>query len=219
MDITDEIKGILRGHHPDAVEEHLWKQYPEYTTFRDPVTGKWFALFMLVRKSCFGLPGDDSLPVVNVKADKDFIALMSGRDGIYPAYHMSKKSWISLFLDGSMEKERIIDLIETSYRLITDTPTKRIYEAVKKIPEGKVATYAQIAAMAGNPRMSRAVGNALHKNSDPDHVPCYRVVNSRGELSGAFAFGGPDEQAKRLRADGIEVKDGKVDLEIYQYKI
>ena len=48
--------------------------------------------------------------------------------------------------------------------LISDSPTKRIYEAVKKIPYGKVATYSQIAKLAGNSKMSRAVGNALHKN-------------------------------------------------------
>ena len=67
--------------------------------------------------------------------------------------------------------------------------------------------------MAGEPKMARAVGNALHKNPDPDHIPCYRVVNSKGELSGAFAFGGSDEQANRLRADGIEVTGNKVDLQ------
>ena len=74
--------------------------------------------------------------------------------------------------------------------MVTDSPTKLIYEAVKKIPKGHVATYGQIAEMAGNPRMSRAVGNALHKNPDPLHIPCFRVVNSKGELAGAFAFGG-----------------------------
>ena len=66
--------------------------------------------------------------------------------------------------------------------------------------------------------MARAVGNALHKNPDPDHIPCYRVVNSKGELSGAFAFGGSDEQANRLRADGIEVIGNKVDLQKFVYR-
>ena len=69
--------------------------------------------------------------------------------------------------------------------------------------------------MAGNPRMSRAVGNALHKNPDPEHFPCFRVVNFRGELSGAFAFGGKDVQKKLLEADGIEVVNGTVDLKKY----
>lgn len=80
---------------------------------------------------------------------------------------------------------------------------------------GKVATYGQVAALAGNPKMSRAVGNALHKNPDPDRIPCYRVVNSKGELSGAFAFGGKNIQAERLMADGIEVVNGRVDLKKY----
>lgn len=64
-------------------------------------------------------------------------------------------------------------------------------------------------------RMSRAVGNALHKNPDPDNIPCYRVVNSKGELAEAFAFGGENVQKKLLEAEGVEVVDGKVDLERY----
>ena len=57
-----------------------------------------------------------------------------------------------------------------------------------------------------------------HKNPDPEKIPCYRVVNAKGELSGAFAFGGADEQAKRLEADGIEVINGRVDLGKYRWK-
>ena len=110
-------------------------------------------------------------------------------------------------------------MIALSYELVTDSPTKRIYEAVKKIPRGCVATYGQIAEMAGDRRMARAVGNALHKNPDPEHIPCFRVVNSRGELSGAFAFGGANEQARRLEADGIEVRDGRVDLAKFGMKL
>lgn len=109
-------------------------------------------------------------------------------------------------------------MIEESYRIITDSPTKRIYEAVKKIPKGKVATYGQIAKMAGNERMSRAVGNALHKNPEPDKIPCYKVVNSKGELASEFVFGGRDVQAKLLEADGIEVVNNKVDLNKYGMK-
>ena len=101
---------------------------------------------------------------------------------------------------------------------MTASPTKRIYEAVQKIPKGTVATYGQIAELAGDKKMARAVGNALHKNPDPEKIPCYRVVNAKGELSGAFAFGGADEQAKRLEADGIEVINGRVDLGKYRWK-
>ena len=101
--------------------------------------------------------------------------------------------------------------------LISDSPTKRIYEAVKKIPYGKVATYSQIAKLAGNSKMSRAVGNALHKNPDPDNIPCYRVVDAKGFLAGGFAFGGAEVQAKLLEEEGVEVSDNKVNLSIYQW--
>ena len=104
------------------------------------------------------------------------------------------------------------------YRLISDCPSKRIYEAVKRIPYGHVATYGQVAEMAGDRKMARAVGNALHHNPDPGTIPCFRVVNSKGELSGEFAFGGAGAQAKLLEAEGIEVKDGRVDLKKYQMK-
>ena len=110
-------------------------------------------------------------------------------------------------------------LFPYSYDLVTYNPTRLIYEAVKRIPKGCVATYAQVAELAGNKKMCRAVGNALHKNPNPDEIPCYRVVNAKGELSGAFAFGGADEQANRLRADGIEVIDGRVDLDKYGIRI
>ena len=120
-----------------------------------------------------------------------------------------------LILDGTIPDKEIQRMISESYDLVTDSPTKRIYEAVKRIPKGHVATYGKIAEMAGNPRMSRAVGNALHKNPDPEHIPCFRVVNSKGELAGAFAFGGGSVQKELLEADGVEVIDGKVNLEKY----
>lgn len=109
-------------------------------------------------------------------------------------------------------------MIAESYDLIADSPAKRIYDAVRQIPYGCVATYQQVAAVAGNPKMARAVGNALHKNPDPDGIPCFRVVNAKGELAGEFAFGGAGEQAKLLKAEGIEVINGRVDLTRYQWK-
>ena len=137
---------------------------------------------------------------------------------VIAGWHQNKEHWNTIILDGSVPEKDIKTMIAESYALITDSPTKRIYEAVKKIPKGKVATYAQIAEMAGDRKMARAVGNALHKNPDPENIPCFRVVNSKGECSGSFAFGGLDEQAKRLREDGIEVVNNKVDLEKYGMK-
>lgn len=136
-------------------------------------------------------------------------------EAVTAGYHQSKEHWNTVILNGTIPDEVVKQMIAESYDLITDSPTKRIYEAVKKIPRGKVATYGRVAELAGNPRMSRAVGNALHKNPDPEHIPCYRVVNAKGELAEAFVFGGVNMQEKLLEADGIEVVNGRVDLEKY----
>ena len=103
---------------------------------------------------------------------------------VIAGWHQNKEHWNTIILDGSIPERDIKKMIAESYDIITDSPTKRIYEAVKTIPKGKVATYAQVA-------------------------------NSKGECSGSFAFGGLDEQAKRLREDGIEVENNKVDLKKY----
>lgn len=153
---------------------------------------------------------------LNVKVNpewKDFFR--NAYDSVIPGWHQNKEHWSTIILDGSVPDEVIRQMIAESYDLVTDSPTKRIYEAVKRIPVGKVATYGQVARMAGDKKMARAVGNALHKNPNPLEIPCYRVVNAKGELSGQFAFGGKGRQEKLLQADGIEVVDGKVDLEKY----
>ncbi|MGN0416054.1 MAG: methylated-DNA--[protein]-cysteine S-methyltransferase [Agathobacter sp.] len=157
---------------------------------------------------------------VNVKTDaqwRDF--WRETYPAVVPGYHQNKEHWNTIIMDGSIPDEEVKRMIAESYDLVTDTPTKRIYEAVKKIPKGHVATYGQIAVLAGNAMMAQAVGNALHKNPDPDRIPCFRVVNAKGELSGAFAFGGAEAQEKLLREDGIEVVDGKVDLAKYGVEI
>lgn len=88
---------------------------------------------------------------------------------------------------------------------------QNIYRIVEKIPYGKVATYGQIACMAGNPRGARVVGYALHVA--PRTVPCHRVVNRFGELSDAFLTEGENLQKSLLEHEGVcFLKDGKVDL-------
>ena len=91
---------------------------------------------------------------------------------------------------------------------------EKIYEQVKKIPKGKVATYGQIALMAGNPRWSQIVGYALHSNPEPGVIPCHRVVNKEGKLAKAFAFGGENVQRDMLEKEGVVFLDeDTVDLE------
>ena len=92
-----------------------------------------------------------------------------------------------------------------------------VYQILKTIPKGKVTTYGDIAKAIGSPRSSKFVGFALHQNPDPGQIPCYKVVNRDGRLAKAFVFGGEEVQKALLESDGIEVVDGKVDLEKYRH--
>ena len=89
----------------------------------------------------------------------------------------------------------------------------KIYEQVRRIPRGKVATYGQSATLAGNPHWSQIVGYALHSNPAPGVIPCHRVVNRFGGTAAAFAFGGGDRQRELLEEEGVVFRaDGTVDL-------
>ncbi|WP_027208658.1 methylated-DNA--[protein]-cysteine S-methyltransferase [Butyrivibrio hungatei] len=154
---------------------------------------------------------------INLKVDPQWRDLWRKTyKSVLPAYHQNKEHWNTIVLDGSIPDDVIKRMIAESYDLVTDSPTKRIYEAVKKIPKGKVATYADVAEMAGDRKMARAVGNALHKNPDLSTIPCHRVVNSKGELAGEYAFGGAWKQAQILESEGIEITEGKVNLKKYR---
>lgn len=115
--------------------------------------------------------------------------------------------------------------MEKNYNMKEKSSFERIYEVVKKIPRGYVATYGQIATLAGNSRWARVVGYALHVNPDPDKIPCYRVVNKEGRVSKAFAFGGENRQVELLKADGVEFvynedkKDYFVNMEKYRWEV
>ena len=93
---------------------------------------------------------------------------------------------------------------------------EKIYEVVKNIPKGRVATYGQVARLAGNPHWARVVGYALHNNPDPDTIPCHRVVNKDGKVAEAFVFGGGGVQRSLLESEGVIFEpDGTIDLKKY----
>lgn len=188
------------------------------TPFRDT---NWVLLRYRKNKKAFAWTYERNGHIwVNVKVDPEWREFWrNAYSSVLPGYHQNKEHWNTIILDGSIPDKDIKRMIAESYDLVSDSPTKRIYSAVKKIPRGCVATYGQIAELAGDRKMARAVGNALHKNPDPENIPCYRVVNSKGELSGEFAFGGAGKQAELLEADGVEVINGKVDLKKYGMNI
>lgn len=153
---------------------------------------------------------------INIKPDPEWRDFWrNAYKSVIPGWHQNKEHWNTVILDGSIPDKDIKKMIAESYDVITDSPTKRIYSAVKKIPKGKVATYGQVAELAGDRKMARAVGNALHKNPEPGIIPCHRVVNAKGELAGGFAFGGANVQAELLRNEGVSIENGVVDLGKY----
>ncbi|MDR3021751.1 MAG: MGMT family protein [Clostridiales bacterium] len=89
---------------------------------------------------------------------------------------------------------------------------EKVYQVVKQIPKGKVASYGVIAFVCGNPKMSRQVGWALHCNPDNSEIPCHRVVTKQGKLSTAFAFGGMESQRQMLLQEGVKFKGDLVDM-------
>ncbi len=93
--------------------------------------------------------------------------------------------------------------------------TEQVYTVVRRIPKGKVLTYADVARIIGRPKAVRAIGNALHKNPTLIIMPCHRVVRSDGGLGG-FA-GGLAMKVDLLKKEGVIVQDGTVDLEKYRW--
>jgi len=93
---------------------------------------------------------------------------------------------------------------------------EKVCAAIGKIPRGKVATYAAIARAIGRPRAARAVGNALNKNLFKS-VPCHRVVLSTGRLGGYAR--GTAVKAKRLRGEGVLIRNGRINLNKFGFKV
>ena len=93
-----------------------------------------------------------------------------------------------------------------------------IYDVIGQIPYGRVATYGQIAALAGNKRWARVVGYALHAISRDSDIPWYRVVKKNGEVFGGVESLGGRYQTELLQEEGVGFVDGYVDMEHYQWK-
>lgn len=96
--------------------------------------------------------------------------------------------------------------------------TEKVYALARTIPKGKVATYGQLATLAGNPGAARAVGSAMRTNPDIPKTPCHRVVASDGSLTGYSAGQGISTKRKMLINEGVSFKGTKVDLKASQWK-
>lgn len=87
-----------------------------------------------------------------------------------------------------------------------------VYRLTRAIPKGKVATYGQLAKLAGKPKAARAIGTFMRTNLDAPRTPCHRVVASDGDLTDYSGKGGIQEKRTMLEAEGVHFNHGKVDL-------
>ena len=88
----------------------------------------------------------------------------------------------------------------------------KIYQLARQIPKGKVATYGQLAEMAGSPGAARAVGMCMKTNPDAPHTPCHRVVASNGKLTGYSAGEGIKTKKQMLMDEGVFFLGDRVNL-------
>lgn len=100
-----------------TVPEYLWKESPESAVLRHK-NGKWYAVLMQVEKSRLGLEGDTKVDILDVKCDVDMVGLLTQTYGFLPGYHMNKKYWITMLLDGTVSEAKILDFLDMSYDLI-----------------------------------------------------------------------------------------------------
>jgi len=115
LDVKELQRFISENYGADA--EHPWAEYPNYTVFRHGNNRKWFALIMDIPREKLGLHGKEIIYVLNVKCEPLMIGSLRSEPGIYPAYHMSKTSWITAALDGSVSGEKLKWLLDMSYEL------------------------------------------------------------------------------------------------------
>lgn len=100
-----------------ATAEYLWARYPGYAVLRHDDNQKWYGILMDVRREKLGLPGEGSVDILDVKCDPDLGGALLSEKGFLPAYHMSRKSWITVLLDGTVDKDMIFSLLDRSFDL------------------------------------------------------------------------------------------------------
>ena len=97
--------------------EYLWMKFPDYAVLRHTENKKWYAIIMDVQREKLGISGDGYVDIMDVKCnpDTDTVWSLLSEKGILPAYHMHKGNWITVLLDGTVEKDLIFSLLEMSF--------------------------------------------------------------------------------------------------------
>lgn len=111
-----EIENYINENY-DALQEYPWEKYPKFTTFKHKNNKKWFALIMEVPYQKLHIDKEGNANVINLKNIPEMLGGLRKNEGILPAYHMNKEHWITVLLDGTVDKEKICGLIDISYDL------------------------------------------------------------------------------------------------------
>lgn len=101
----------------EAEPDYPWKKTPDSAVLRHKKSRKWFGLLMDVQECRLGLPGEDMVPILNLKCEPMLIGSLRNQPGVFPAYHMNKEHWITILLSGSLSEEEVCNLIDLSYEL------------------------------------------------------------------------------------------------------
>lgn len=126
--------------------EFLWDKYPSYGIFRSKSSNKWFAAILNVDKSKVINNESGEIEIINVKVD-DLVNDYLKEKGIFPPYHMSKKSWITIILDDTCKDEKIMELIDISYELVNKKSTwiipanPKVYDIVSDFKKSDIMTW------------------------------------------------------------------------------
>jgi predicted DNA-binding protein (MmcQ/YjbR family) len=97
--------------------ERLWAKYPEYEVLRHRNNKKWYVILMDVPGNKVGLETDEVLDIIDIKCEPDMILTLSTQTGFAPAYHMNKKHWLTILLNGSVNDDEIYNLLDMSYEM------------------------------------------------------------------------------------------------------
>lgn len=119
-DIINEAKKRYK-----SVDEHLWAKTPDAFILRRGDNRKWFAVVMNIDRDKLGLAGGGKVDILDVKADSEMIALLAGTSGYFPGYHMNKNCWLTVLLDGTVDRQNIFSLLDTSYEHTAPKKIKR----------------------------------------------------------------------------------------------
>ncbi|MCH5164845.1 MAG: MmcQ/YjbR family DNA-binding protein [Clostridiales bacterium] len=98
-----------------SLPEHLWTAFPLYSVFRRVDNKKWYAIIMDIQRSKLGLEGEEYVDIIDVKCSPATREKLTGKPGFLPAYHLNRKNWITVLLDGSVDTKTLFELIDESY--------------------------------------------------------------------------------------------------------